>query len=53
MIRSSFPLLVNIGRTLTIGFSLPETKPESITFEVQVNPPDGEKRVVKWEGSGN
>lgn len=47
------PLLPNMGRILIIGFSLPETKPESITFEVQVNPPDGEKKIVKWEGSGN
>ena len=47
------PLLPNTGRILIIGFSLPETKPESITFEVQVNPPDGEKKIVKWEGSGN
>jgi hypothetical protein len=47
------PLLPKTGRILIIGFSLPETKPESITFEVQVNPPDGEKKIVKWEGSGN
>ena len=47
------PLPPNMGRILIIGFSLPETKPESITFEVQVNPPDGEKKIVKWEGSGN
>ena len=47
------PLLPNTGRILIIGFSLPETKPESITFEVQVNPPDGEKKIVKWEGGGN
>lgn len=47
------PLLPNRGRILIIGFSLPETKPESITFEVQVNPPDGEKKIVKWDSSGN
>jgi hypothetical protein len=47
------PLPPNSGRLLIIGFSLPETKPESITFEIQMNPPDGEKRVVKWDGSGN
>jgi hypothetical protein len=23
---------------------------ESITFEVQINPPEGEKKVVTWEG---
>jgi hypothetical protein len=43
----------NTGRILIFGFSLPEKKPESITFEIQINPPDGEKKVVKWEGSGN
>jgi hypothetical protein len=48
-----FPLPPSMGRILMIGFSLPETKPESITFEIQINPPDGEKKTVKWEGSGN
>jgi hypothetical protein len=38
---------------LIIGFSLLETKLESITFEVQINPPDGEKKTVMWEGSEN
>lgn len=47
------PLLPNMGRILIIGFSLAETKPESITFEIQMNPPEGEKKIVKWEGSGN
>jgi hypothetical protein len=47
------PLPPSMGRILMIGFSLPETKPESITFEIQINPPDGEKKTVKWEGSGN
>ena len=47
------PLPPSTGRILIIGFSLPETKPESITFEIQVNPPDGEKKTVNWEGSGN
>jgi hypothetical protein len=44
------PLPPNTGRILIFGFSLPETKPESITFEIQINPPDGEKKTVKWEG---
>jgi len=39
------------GRVLIIGYSLLETKPESITFEIQMNPPDGEKKTVKWEGN--
>jgi len=45
------PLAPNTGRVLIIGFQLPEKRPESITFEIQVNPPDGEKKTVKWEGS--
>jgi hypothetical protein len=44
------PLPPNTGRILIFGFSLPETKPQSITFEIQINPPDGEKKTVKWEG---
>jgi len=47
------PLLPQTGRILIIGFALPETKPESITFEIQLNPSEGEKKIVKWEGSGN
>jgi len=42
----------NTGRMVIFGFSLPEKKPESITFEVQINPPGGENSMVKWE-SGN
>ncbi len=47
------PLPSNAGRVLIIGFQLPEKRPESITFEIQVNPPDGEKKTVKWEGGGS
>ena len=46
----NLPLAPSTGRVLIIGYSLHETKPESITFEIQVNPPDGEKKMVKWEG---
>lgn len=49
----NFPLPRSTGRVLIIGFSLLETKLESITFEVQINPPDGEKKTVMWEGSEN
>ncbi len=49
----NLPLPPSTGRVLIIGFSLPETKPESISFEIQVNPLDGEKKTVNWEGSGN
>lgn len=48
-----FPLPPATGRVLMIGFPLLETKPESITFEIQINPPDGEKKVATWIGSGN
>ena len=46
----NLPLPPSTGRVLIIGYSLLEAKPESITFEIQVNPPDGEKKMVKWEG---
>lgn len=46
----NLPLPPSTGRVLIIGYSLLETKPESITFEIQVNPPDGEKKTVEWEG---
>jgi hypothetical protein len=46
----ALPLPPNAGHIIIFGFSLPEKKPESITFEVQINPPDGEKKTVKWEG---
>jgi len=46
----NLPLAPSTGRVLIIGYSLLEAKPESITFEIQVNPPDGEKKTVKWEG---
>jgi hypothetical protein len=45
------PLPPNAGRVLIVGFQLPEKRPESITFEIQVNPPEGEKKTVRWEGS--
>jgi hypothetical protein len=47
----TFPLPPNTGRILIIGLELPEKRPESITFEIQVNPPDGEKKTAKWQGS--
>jgi len=47
----NLPLPPSTGRVLIIGYSLLKAKPESISFEIQVNPPDGEKKTVKWEGS--
>jgi hypothetical protein len=48
-----FALPPATSRILTVGIVLPEKKPESITFEIQINPPDGEKKTAKWEGSGS
>jgi hypothetical protein len=47
------PLPPNKGRILILGFSLPEKIPESMTFEIQINPPEGEKKTATWKGSGN
>jgi hypothetical protein len=47
------PLPPNTGRILTFGFSLPEKIPESMTFEIQMNPPEGETKTVKWESGKN
>ena len=44
------PLPPRTRLVLIIGFSIPKEKLESITFEVQINPPEGEKKVVTWEG---
>jgi hypothetical protein len=44
------PLPPRTRQTLIIGFSLPKEKLEAITFEVQINPPEGEKKIVTWEG---
>lgn len=46
----SDPLPPLTGRVLIFGFLLPREKVESITFEIQINPPDGEKKTFKWEG---
>ncbi len=45
----NLPLPPRTERTLAIGFSIPEYKLGSITFEVQLNPPKGETKVVTWE----
>lgn len=41
------------GRIMTFGFSLPEKLPESMTFEIQINPPEGEKKTATWESGKN
>ncbi len=44
----SVPLPPLTGRVLIFGFPLPKEKIESITFEVQLNPPDGEKKTITY-----
>jgi hypothetical protein len=36
------------GRVLIIGFTIPKEGIESITFEVQINPPEGDKKTVSF-----
>jgi len=36
------------GRILIFGFPIPREKVESITFEIHLNPPEGEKKMVTW-----
>jgi hypothetical protein len=43
------PISPGASRLLIIGFQIPQERLESIVFEVQINPPDGEKKVVQWE----
>jgi hypothetical protein len=45
------PLPPVTGRILTFGFSLPKEIPESVTFEAQINPPEGEIKTATWQGS--
>ena len=45
----NLPLLPRSGQVMIIGYPLGIETPESITFEVQINPPDGEKKTVTWE----
>jgi len=49
----SVPLPPDSGLILTFGFSLPEKVPESVTFEIQINPPEGEKKMATWESGKN
>ncbi len=45
------PLAPGTGRIMTFGFSLPGKAPESMTFEIQLNPPEGEKKTATWQRS--
>jgi hypothetical protein len=45
----NFPLSPKSGRVMIIGYPFREEALESITFDVQINPPEGEKKTVTWE----
>jgi hypothetical protein len=47
----NLPLPPRTGRILITAFSLPKEGLESITFEIQINPPEGEKKTVPWRGN--
>jgi len=44
----NLPLAPRTGQVVMIGFPLPEKKLGSISFDIQVNPPEGEKRTVSF-----
>ncbi len=44
----SSPILPRSGRIGIVGFSLPREKLDSILFEIQINPPDGEKKTATY-----
>jgi hypothetical protein len=43
------PISPGGSRLLIIGYQIPREKLESIVFEVQINPPNGEKKIIQWE----
>jgi hypothetical protein len=45
----NLPLPPKTGRVLIIGYPFQTESPESIAFEIQINPPEGEKKTVTWE----
>jgi hypothetical protein len=45
----NLPLSPKAGRVMIIGYPFQTENPESITFEVQINPPEGEKKTVTWQ----
>ena len=45
------PLPPGAGRIVIFAFSLPEKIPESITFEAQLDSPEGEKKTATWESN--
>ncbi len=45
----NLPLSPKAGRVMVVGYPFQKENPESISFEVQINPPEGEKKTVTWE----
>ncbi len=44
----TLPMPPGAVRIVMMGFSLPPEKLESVSFEVQINPPDGEKKTATF-----
>jgi len=44
----SLPLSPRAGRVMMLGFLVPKMNLDSITFEIQVNPPEGEKKTATF-----
>ena len=44
----TYPLPPMAVRVMIVGFPVPKEKPESISFEVQINPPEGEKNTATY-----
>jgi len=44
----SIPLPPLAGRVFIFGVPLPKEKVESITFDIHLNPPDGDKKTITW-----
>jgi hypothetical protein len=44
----NFALAPRTGRLHIIAFSLPMQAVESVTFDIQINPPKGEKKTATW-----
>ncbi|NWF91714.1 MAG: hypothetical protein HXY46_02255 [Syntrophaceae bacterium] len=47
------PIPPRSGQVVIFGFPFPREDPDSATFEIQINPPEGEKRTVTWESDKN
>jgi hypothetical protein len=44
----TYPLPPMAVRVMIVGFPIPKEKPESISFEVQINPPEGEIKTATY-----